>query len=79
MASNGSDLSEALELRDRLLKQFKELDDIRHALRKVVDRAQNPPPDGEGDGSLVDPQWSQCKSIVKSLDSLLLSQLFDTR
>jgi hypothetical protein len=55
-----------------MLKPFlPELRDAQRALEKAVGEAQNPPPDGAADGTLVDPEWSRYRDISDALRKLL--------
>jgi hypothetical protein len=63
-----TDRSAALLLLRRIRRQILEIESISlPALQAVVDCAQNRPPLGEADGTLVDPEWSAMKNVVTSV------------
>ena len=66
--SQGERARFAKELLTPLLPRLRR---AQHLLRDVVGEAQNPPPDGERDGTLVDPEWSRCRDISDALRKLL--------
>jgi hypothetical protein len=57
--------------RSRLRALVPELDGVFVELREVVGLAQNPPPEGDRDGTLVDPEWSRCRNIKDALRKLM--------
>jgi hypothetical protein len=67
------------ELRDRLLKLFPELAEIKDEMNRLLDDAQNPPPDGASDGTIEPTQYNQSRSIAEALSRLLITQLFDSK
>ena len=56
-----------------------ELHEIGQELDRVVGEAQNGPPDGEADGSLVPPEWSKCQEIAQAIRDVLTSPIFGRR
>jgi hypothetical protein len=55
----------------RIQPLLPELRGAQRALENAVGAAQNPPPDGEADGTLIDPEWSRCRDISDTLRKLL--------
>jgi hypothetical protein len=41
------------------------------ALRRVVEDAQNSPPHGAADSTLVDPEWTKMRNIATKLEELI--------
>lgn len=58
----------------RLDELFPELADMKDELGRILDAAHK-----EGDGSVTPLQYTQLKSVWKSLCELLLAQLFDAQ
>lgn len=67
-ATQGERARFARELLKPLLPKLR---DAQRVLERAVGEAQNPPPDGERDGTLVDPEWSRCRDISDALRKLL--------
>jgi hypothetical protein len=65
--------------RDIVNELYPKLDEARCELRKVLDEAQNPPPEGQSDGSMTEVQWKQHRAVKKALDDLILTHLFRTK
>jgi|HubBroStandDraft_2_1064218.scaffolds.fasta_scaffold01263_17 hypothetical protein len=66
-------------LREQLKELFPELSRAHESLRKLLDEAQNGPPDGDSDGSIDEIQYAHLRSIERNLQAFLAAQLFDRR
>lgn len=66
-------------LRDQLLALFPELVEIKDEMNRLLDEAQNPPPEGGSDSTIEPTQYNQSRAIVEHLKGLLIAQLFDSQ
>ena len=66
-----------VQQRDRAARLVKEIAgridrELVRDLKRVVDEAQNPPPEGCADGSISEEEWCALRDIVNSLDVALV-------
>ena len=69
-------LARATAARQKLQDLFPRIAEAKDELQRVVDEAQNRPPDGAADGTIDDVKWRQLSSVVKGANNLLIALLF---
>jgi hypothetical protein len=69
-------LERAVAARKKLLDLFPQIVEAKDELGRVLEAAQNPPPQGEADGTINELKFQQLASIKKSAQGLLGSLLF---
>jgi hypothetical protein len=69
-------LQRATAARQRLQDLFPQIAEAKDELHRVVDEAQNRPPEGLADGTIDEVRWKQFSSVVRNANGLLVSLLF---
>jgi hypothetical protein len=69
-------LQRATAARQRLLDLFPQIAEAKEELQRVVDEAQNRPPEGLADGTIDEVRWKQLSSVVRGVNNLLVALLF---